>query len=110
MQHEWYEDHSELDWRDRGRAEMDTYISNMLENDRDWALMLVLPGRSARSSVKNDVPQGDPSTCAVPEERVTPLLTKRRRNSLSARSKVQRRRMPLLSDRAICRASCANYR
>jgi len=39
-QHEWYEGHSELDWRDRERAEMygldvDTYISNVLENDRD---------------------------------------------------------------------------
>ncbi|WP_159600579.1 hypothetical protein, partial [Agromyces humi] len=40
MQHEWYEGHSELDWRDRQRAEMygmdvDTYISNVLENDKD---------------------------------------------------------------------------
>lgn len=40
MQHEWYGDHSELDWRDRERAEMfgmdaDTYVSNFLENDKD---------------------------------------------------------------------------
>lgn len=40
MQHEWYEDHSELDWRDRERAEMygmdvNTYINNVLENDKD---------------------------------------------------------------------------
>lgn len=40
MQHEWYGDHSELNWRDRERAEMfgmdaDTYVSNFLENDKD---------------------------------------------------------------------------
>ncbi|ODT25984.1 MAG: hypothetical protein ABS64_00405 [Microbacterium sp. SCN 69-37] len=40
LQHEWYEGHSELDWRDRERAEMygidvDTYINNVLENDKD---------------------------------------------------------------------------
>ncbi|RXZ72765.1 hypothetical protein [Agromyces albus] len=40
MQHEWYGSHSELDWRDREQAEalgldVETYISNVLENDRD---------------------------------------------------------------------------
>lgn len=40
MQHEWYGDHTELNWRDRERAEMygmdaDTYISNVLDNDKD---------------------------------------------------------------------------
>jgi len=39
-QHQWYKDHSELNWRDRERAEMygmdvETYISNVLENDKD---------------------------------------------------------------------------
>jgi hypothetical protein len=39
-QHEWYRGHSELDWRDRQRAEtygmdIDTYINNVLENDKD---------------------------------------------------------------------------
>lgn len=37
MQHEWYGDHMELDWRHRVRAEMygldvDTYLSNVLED------------------------------------------------------------------------------
>lgn len=40
MQHEWYGDNPDLDWQDRERAEMfgldvETYRSNMLENDRD---------------------------------------------------------------------------
>lgn len=40
MQHEWYGDHSELNWRHREQAEMfgmdaDTYVSNFLENDKD---------------------------------------------------------------------------
>lgn len=40
MQHEWYEGHSELGWRDREIGELygidvDTYISNVLENDKD---------------------------------------------------------------------------
>ncbi|MFE6966966.1 hypothetical protein ACFVAJ_17780 [Agromyces sp. NPDC057679] len=40
MQHEWYGSHSELNWRDRETAEMygmdvDTYVSNVLENDKD---------------------------------------------------------------------------
>lgn len=40
MQHEWYEGHSELDWRDRERGELygidvETYIANVLENDKD---------------------------------------------------------------------------
>ncbi len=40
MQHEWYGDHRELDWRDRTTAEVfgmdaDTYVSNFLENDKD---------------------------------------------------------------------------
>lgn len=39
-QHEWYGDHAELNWHDRVRAEMygidaDTYVSNVLENDKD---------------------------------------------------------------------------
>lgn len=40
MQNQWYGEHSDLDWRDRTRAEMygmdvDTYISNVLEDDSD---------------------------------------------------------------------------
>ncbi|WP_104103939.1 hypothetical protein [Arthrobacter sp. 08Y14] len=40
MQHEWYGDNPQLGWQDRERAEMfgldvETYKSNMLENDRD---------------------------------------------------------------------------
>lgn len=40
MQHEWYEGHSGLNYTDRTRAEMygmdvDTYISNVAEHDRD---------------------------------------------------------------------------
>lgn len=40
LQHEWYEGHSELDYTDRVRGEMygldvDTYISNVAEHDRD---------------------------------------------------------------------------
>lgn len=38
--HEWYGDHSELNWRDREQAQAwgmnaDTYVSNWLENDKD---------------------------------------------------------------------------
>jgi len=41
MQHEWYGDHSELDWHDRvlgealGFDDADTYVSNFLEHDKD---------------------------------------------------------------------------
>jgi hypothetical protein len=40
MHHEWYGEHGELDWKDRTSAEMygmdvETYIHNMKENDRD---------------------------------------------------------------------------
>lgn len=40
MQHEWYGDHSELNWRDREQAKIlgmdaDTYVSNVLEHDKD---------------------------------------------------------------------------
>lgn len=40
MQHEWYEDRSELNWRDREQAKIfgmdaDTYVSNFLEHDKD---------------------------------------------------------------------------
>lgn len=40
MQHEWYGDNPDLGWQDRERAEMfgldvETYRSNVLENDRD---------------------------------------------------------------------------
>lgn len=40
MQHEWYEDHSELNWRDREQAgifgmDADTYVNNFLEHDKD---------------------------------------------------------------------------
>jgi hypothetical protein len=39
LQHEWYEGHSELNWRDREMAsiwglDVETYISNVKENDR----------------------------------------------------------------------------
>ncbi len=40
LDHAWYEGHTELNWRDRERAQeygmsADEYISNVLENDRD---------------------------------------------------------------------------
>ncbi|MDQ0672750.1 hypothetical protein QFZ36_000311 [Pseudarthrobacter siccitolerans] len=40
MQHEWYGDHSELNWQHREQAKIfgmdaDTYVSNFLENDKD---------------------------------------------------------------------------
>lgn len=40
MQHEWYGDHSELNWTHREQAEIfgmdaDTYVSNFLEHDKD---------------------------------------------------------------------------
>lgn len=40
MQHEWYGDHSELNWQHREQAtvlgmDADTYVSNFLENDKD---------------------------------------------------------------------------
>lgn len=40
VDHEWYGGHSELNWRDRELGQMygmdaDTYISNVLENDKD---------------------------------------------------------------------------
>lgn len=39
-QHAWYGPHSELNWQDRERAaifglDADTYVSNVLENDKD---------------------------------------------------------------------------
>ena len=40
LDHEWYGDHSELNWRDREQAQAwgmdaDTYVSNWLEHDKD---------------------------------------------------------------------------
>lgn len=40
LQHEWYEGHTELNWRDRELAEVwgldvETYISNVKENDKE---------------------------------------------------------------------------